>query len=134
MTTSAPSISLTQGPRVFASHLTTRQSASTRWRDKITTSWPSVLKARASTVPTCPEPPGIMIFMSVNHASANRAFYAFQYIESLLRDPGVYVENDVADLFICLQILRADVDLSLREPRVDLTQNTRDVAVNMQDA
>src|SRR5262249_53033716 len=66
MMTSAPSNSSVHFPRVSASHETVRHFADAGLRLSTTTSWPSLINRRARTVPTCPEPPGMMIFISAS--------------------------------------------------------------------
>ena len=64
MTTSAPSSSPAQSPRVTPSQRTERQGESPGLRLKTTTSCPSARNARARMDSTCPEPPGMMIFIN----------------------------------------------------------------------
>src|SRR5206468_12833113 len=63
MTASAPLSSCVQSPNVWASHCTTRHGARRGFRLRTITSWASACRARARTLPTWPEPPGITIFI-----------------------------------------------------------------------
>src|SRR3954468_20082900 len=64
MTTSDPSSASAQLPSVAASQAMIGHGALPAERLKTVTSWPSRWKARARRVPTCPEPPGITIFIA----------------------------------------------------------------------
>src|SRR5580658_4542449 len=72
MTTSAPSNSAHQLPREHPSHATVRQGElDDVFRLRTTTSWPSLVKLRASIWPIRPEPPGIIIFMAYSNIGYN---------------------------------------------------------------
>jgi hypothetical protein len=55
-----------QGPPSRAFHATVRHGAGSGARESTTTSCPPPWKARATRVPTCPEPPGITIFIGAS--------------------------------------------------------------------
>src|SRR5215472_2588467 len=91
MTTSAPSISRAQGPTVRASHGTTRAPPAPPLL-RITASWPFAQRARTSTAPTCPLPPGTTIFIgSRSFGSLAWTFHRVIHLTPLvsnLRKPG----------------------------------------------
>lgn len=70
---------------------------------------------RASAVPTCPEPPGMTIFILVNHPSFYRSIDTFQDLECLGGYFGIDVEYHVANLVVGFQILTGYVDAAARE-------------------
>src|ERR1700722_4004444 len=68
ITTSQASISFRQIPSVLPSHPATCQGSTRGRRLRTTTSWPSAWNARARTVPTCPDPPGMTIFIASSNS------------------------------------------------------------------
>src|SRR6266700_4651237 len=72
----------------------------------------------------------------IQHANADRTVYGPQVGQQSLALAADHVgfEHDVADLRIGLQILRQDVDAVTGDRIVDVTENARDVAVNVDEA
>src|SRR5215813_15023899 len=84
MTTSAPSISRAQGPTVRASHWTTRAPPAPPLL-RITASWPFAQRARTSTAPTCPLPPGTTIFIGSRSFGSSAWPFDFCTVEARSR-------------------------------------------------
>ena len=90
MTASAPASRSVQSPGVCPSHGIARHGDFRGFRLRTITSWPSAWKARARTVPTCPDPPGMTIFIA-------SSFRIPQTLQSFVGNPNPHEGKHLLD-------------------------------------
>ncbi len=71
---------------------------------------------------------------SEQYATAYRSFYGLQFFQCQIAVFLVDVDNDIANLFVGLQILTADIDVVVAENPVDFRHDARHVLMDVQQA